>query len=196
MSLGTNLATRPFYNERTVRILLAVSALILLGLSAYTVTKLAALTRRDRGLGADMTAAEAKTRELKRDVARLRSGIDAKHVADISAATHEANLAIDQRTFSWTELFNRLEAALPANVRLSAVRPVVDEQGRLTVKLTVLGRDVESVDQYLEALEKTGAFHDLLSRKEREDNKEGLIEANVEGRYAPQAAVVAVGAAR
>ena len=143
-----------------------------------------------------MTAAEAKTRELKRDVARLRSGIDAKHVADISAATHEANLAIDQRTFSWTELFNRLEAALPENVRLSAVRPVVDEEGRLTVKLTVLGRDVESVDQYLEALEKTGAFHDLLSRKEREDNKEGLIEANVEGRYAPQAAVVPAGAAR
>jgi hypothetical protein len=85
---------------------------------------------------------------------------------------------------------------LPANVRLSAVRPVVDEEGRLTVKLTVLGRDVESVDQYLDALEKTGAFHDLLSRKEREDNKEGLIEANVEGRYAPQAAVVPVGAAR
>ena len=50
--------------------------------------------------------------------------------------------------------------------------------------------------RYLDALEKTGAFHDLLSRKEREDNKEGLIEANVEGRYAPQAAVVPVGAAR
>ena len=114
MSLGTNLATRPFYNERTVRMLLAVSAVILLGLSAFTVTKLAALTRRDRGLGADMTAAEAKTRELKRDVARLRSGIDAKHVADISAATHEANLAIDQRTFSWTELFNHPSSASPS----------------------------------------------------------------------------------
>jgi Tfp pilus assembly protein PilN len=196
MSLGTNLATRPFYNERTVRALLALSALILLGLTAFTVTRLTALTRRDQALGAQTTAAESRTRELKRDVARLRSGIDAKHVADISAATHEANLAIDQRTFSWTELFNRLEAALPPNVRLSAVRPVVDEEGRLTVKLTVLGRDVESVDQYLDALEKTGAFHDLLSRKEREDNKEGLIEANVEGRYAPQAAVVPVGAAR
>jgi len=196
MSLGTNLATRPFYNERTVRLLLVASALVLLGVTAFTVTRLAALTRRDQALAAQMTAAESKTRELKRDVARLRSGIDAKHVADISAATHEANLAIDQRTFSWTELFNRLEAALPANVRLSAVRPVVDEEGRLTVKLTVLGRDVESVDKYLDALEKTGAFHDLLSRKEREDNKEGLIEANVEGRYAPQAAVVPAEAAR
>ena len=87
------------------------------------------MTRRDRALGAQTTAAESRTRELKRDVARLRSGIDAKHVADISAATHEANLAIDQRTFSWTELFNRLEAALPPNVRLSAVRPVVDRRG-------------------------------------------------------------------
>ena len=196
MSLGTNLATRPFYNERTVRALLAVSALVLLGLTAFTVTRLAALTSRDQALGAQTAAAEAKSRELRRDVARLRSGIDAKHVADISAATHEANLAIDQRAFSWTELFNRLEAALPANVRLSAVRPVVDEEGRLTVKLTVLARDVESVDHYLDALEKTGAFHDLLSRKEHEDNKEGLIQADVEGRYAPQAAVVPAGAGR
>jgi Tfp pilus assembly protein PilN len=196
MSLGTNLATRPFYNERTVRMLLAISALVLLGLTAFTVTRLASLTGRERALGAEMTTAEAKTRELRRDVARLRSGIDAKHVADISAATHEANLAIDQRAFSWTELFNRLEAALPPNVRLSAVRPVVDDEGRLTVKLTVLGRDVESVDRYLDALEKTGAFHDLLSRREREENKDGLIEAEVEGRYAPQATVVPAGAGR
>ena len=127
----------------------------------------------------------------------LRSGIDAAHVADISAATHEANLAIDQRTFSWTELFNRLEAALPGE------RPPLSGQaGRRRggasrrSRSPSLGRDVESVDQYLDALEKTGAFHDLLSRKEREDNKEGLIEANVEGRYAPQAAVVPAGAAR
>jgi Tfp pilus assembly protein PilN len=196
MSLGTNLATRPFYNERAVRMLLLVSAVILLGVTAFTVTRLATLTRRDRALGAQTTAAESKTRELKRDVARLRSGIDARHVADISAATHEANLAIDQRAFSWTELFNRLEAALPPNVRLSAVRPVVDEEGRLTVKLTVLGRDVEGVDHYLDALEKTGAFRDLLSRKEREDNKEGLIQADIEGRYTPQVAVVPAGASR
>src|SRR5262249_54865812 len=152
-------------------------------LTAFTVTRLISLTRRDQALGEQMAAAETRTRELRRDVARLRSGIDAKHVADMSAATHEANLAIDQRAFSWTELFNRLEATLPANVRLSAVRPVVDEEGRLTVRLTVLARDVESVDHYLDALEKTGAFHDLLSRKEREDNKEGLIEADVEERY-------------
>src|SRR5262249_55058110 len=133
MTLGTNFATRPFSNERTVRLLLALTALVLLALTAFTITRLISLTRRDQALGEQMAAAETRTRELRRDVARLRSGIDAKHVADMSAATHEANLAIDQRAFSWTELFNRLEATLPANVRLSAVRPVVDEEGRLTV---------------------------------------------------------------
>jgi len=195
MSLRTNLATRPFYNERAVRTLLAVAGLAIAALTLFNLTKLTTLTQRDRAVGAEIASAEARTRDLKRDVARLRSGIDAKHVADVSAATHEANLAIDQRAFSWTELFNRLEASLPGTVRLSAVRPTVDEEGRLTVKMTVVARAVEGVDQYLEALEKTGAFHDLLSRKERED-KDGLIEADVEGRYAPLAAVVPVGATR
>ena len=159
MSLGTNLATRPFYNERTVRMLLAVSALVLLGVTAFTVTRLAALTRRDQALGAGTTAAESKTRELKRDVARLRSGIDAKHVADISAATHEANLAIDQRTFSWTELFNQIEGTLPEDVMLMGVHPDIKD-GVTQVNMDVQGKSEDDIQAFWDRLEKTGRFRD------------------------------------
>lgn len=188
MSLRTNLATRPFYNERAVGVLLVVGALVVAALTVFNVEELVSLSAKDRGLVAAAAAAEARTRELRLDVWRTRTGIDATHVADVSAAAHEANVTIDQRMFSWTELFNRLEAALPTNVRLSSVKPTVDEKGRLVVTVVVVSRSVSGIDVFLDALEKTGTFHDVLSRQERETTEE-LVEATIEGTYNPATAV-------
>lgn len=184
MSARANLATRPFYNERLVRLVLALAALVVLAATVFNISRLVALTSRERALGAQASAAEARTAEMRREASRLRTGIDAAHVAQIAAATHEVNLAIDQRAFSWTALFNQLEAALPADARLTAVKPDVDDQGRLSVTATVVGRSVGAVDRFLDGLEKSGAFHDLLSLQDRE-TKEGGVEATIKGRYEP-----------
>jgi hypothetical protein len=184
VSLHTNLATRPFYNERAVQTLLAVAAVLVAVVTAFNAAELYSLTSRDRALVAAAQSAEDRTREIRRDVARTRSGIDAAHVAAVASAAHEANVTIDQRVFSWTDLFNRLEAALPGNVRLASVKPVIDDQGRLSVTIGVVGKNVSGIEGFLDALEKTGAFRGLLSRQEHE-TKEGLIEATVEGFYQP-----------
>ena len=187
MSLRTNLATRPFYNERAVQALLVIAAVIVAAITVFNVRQLYALTAKDRSLVAAAESAEDKTRSLTREMARTRTGIDAAHVADVSAAAHEANVAIGQRVFSWTDLFNRLESALPANVRLASVKPEIDQQGRLVVSVGVVSKNVTGIEGFLDALEKTGAFHDLLSRQEHE-SKDGFVEANVEGVYDPSSA--------
>jgi Tfp pilus assembly protein PilN len=184
MSLRTNLATRPFYNERAVQVLLVIAALAVAAVTVFNVRQLYALTARDRALVGSADVAEDKTRTLSRDIARTRTGIDAAHVADVSAAAHEANVAIGQRVFSWTDLFNHLEAALPGNVRLASVRPEVDQQGHLVVTVSVVSKSVTGIEGFLDALEKTGAFSGLLSRQEHE-SKDGFVEASVEGIYDP-----------
>jgi hypothetical protein len=184
MSLRTNLASRPFYNERAVQVLLALGAVVVAGVTLFTAGQLYSLTASDRALVAAADSAEERTRTLTREMARTRSGIDAAHVADVSAAAHEANVAIDQRVFSWTDLFNRIEAALPADVRLASVKPVVDESGRLTVTIGVVAKSVTGIEGFLDALEKTGAFHALLSRQEHE-TKDDFVEASIEGVYTP-----------
>jgi Tfp pilus assembly protein PilN len=193
MSLRTNLATRPFYNERAVRAIVALAALVVVGMTVFNLSRLVSLTARDRELGAQASAAEARARDLGQQVARLRTGIDARHVDDIAAAAHEANLVIDQRAFSWTDLLNRLEASLPPTARVTAIKPSVDDEGRLTVTVTVLARSVDAIDRFLEALERTGWFSNLLSQQES-GTKEGLIKATVEGGYRPPPAVPAGGA--
>jgi hypothetical protein len=184
MSLRTNLATRPFYNERAVQVLLVIAALVVAAVTVFNARQLYALTTKDRALVASADTAEDKTRTLSRDIARTRTGIDAAHVAAVSAAAHEANVAIGQRVFSWTDLFNRLEAALPGNVRLASVKPEIDPQGHLVVTVGVVSKSVTGIEGFLDALEKTGAFRGLLSRQEHE-SKEGFVEASVEGIYDP-----------
>ena len=182
--LRTNLSTRPFYNERAVTAALAVVGVVVLAFRVLIVTRLGALSRRLATIGAAAEQAERRARDLRQKAAAARGSVDQARLAAVAAAAHEANTLIDRRVFSWTELFNRFEATLPPGVRIAAVRPSVDQQGRLIMTIAVVGRSVDDVDEFIEALEATEAFGDLLSREER-FNEEGLLEATLRGVYRP-----------
>jgi Tfp pilus assembly protein PilN len=184
--LRINLSTHPFYNERAVTLVLAALVIIVLGFTAVNVTRVVALTRSQAGVRAAADKAERDARELRQKAAAARGSVDQARVAAIAAAAEEANTLIDRRVFSWTELFNRFEATLPPDVRIAAVRPTVDQQGRLVMTIAVVARSVDDVDAFIEALEGTHAFEDLLSREER-FNDEGLLEATLRGVYRPAA---------
>lgn len=182
--LRTNLSTRPFYNERAVTVALGVVAVLVLALTLVNVSSLVALTRRQATVAAAAEQAERRARDLRQKAAATRGTVDQARLAAIAAAAHEANALIDRRVFSWTELFNRLEATLPPGVRIAAVRPSLDQQGRVIMTIAVVARSVDDVDAFIEALEGTQTFGDMLSREER-FNDEGLLEATLRGLYRP-----------
>ncbi len=184
MTLRTNLSTRPFYNERAVQAVLGLAAIVVVLVTIFNMTRLWALTAHDRRLVAEAQAAEARIDALRADMARARSSVDAGHIADIAAQAHEANQAIDRRAFSWTELFNELEVALPHDVRIAGVIPRIDRTGQMFVVLEVQARSVEAISQFFDGLEESGAFRNLLSKQERE-TPENTIAATLEGIYTP-----------
>jgi hypothetical protein len=187
MTLRTNLSTRPFYNERAVQAVLGLAAILVVIVTIVNMTRLWSLTARDRRLVAEAEAAESRTEALRADMTRVRSSVDAGHIADIAAQAHEANEAIDRRAFSWTELFNELEVALPHDVRIAGVIPHIDKTGQMIVVLEVQARSVEAISQFFDGLEESGAFRNLLSKQERE-TPENTIAATLEGIYTPPSA--------
>lgn len=195
MSLRTNLATRPFYNERAVQGAIVAVLLLVVAATGFNVWQVVSLTRRDRALGADSAAADTRAQALRQRTAQARSGLDGARLAAVAAAVREANAAIDGRTFSWTALFNWLETNLPADVRISSITPRVDSDGRFVLSFTVEGESVEAIDTFLSALEATRRFDELLVRQERETD-EGTIEGTVEGFYRAAAPAAPEGAAR
>ena len=184
--LRTNLSTRPFYNLRTVQVALGAALVIVLAMTLFNVVQTMRLTMSQRALGSSAAEAEAEAARLRNEAAKIRAQINPQELQVVANAAREANQIIDQRAFSWTDLFAEFEATLPPDVRITAVRPRVERAGNFIVAVGVEARRAEDLDAFVEALETRGAFHDVLAIQEQTDDG-GLIEAIVEGRYVPPA---------
>jgi Tfp pilus assembly protein PilN len=182
--LRTNLSTRPFYNIRAVQVTLGALALVVAVMILVNLVQLVRLTTSERALGARAQEAESEAQRLREEARRTRSQIDTKELNDVAAAAQEANGIIDLRAFSWSDLFSELETTLPENVRLTSFQPQEDREGRLVVNLRVQARRVEDLETFIDALENTGRFRQVLAAEEQ-TNEEGLINALVEGVYVP-----------
>jgi len=180
--LRTNLSTRPFYNERAVQLVLGLFALIVLGVTLFNAVQLLRLTSSQRTLGAHAVESEREAARLRGEAAGIRAQINAKELEVVANAAREANGIIDQRAFSWSELFDQLEQTLPDDVRLVAVDPTLKPGGDFIIQISVQARRSEDVDQFIEALEKTGNFHDVITPAEQ-TNEQGLLEAVIRGTY-------------
>ena len=188
--LRTNLSTRPFYNARAVQTVLGTLGLIVVAITLYNVVTIARLTVQQRSLSARAVEAEREAERLRTEAVGIRARIDARELTVVAGEAREANAIIDQRTFSWTELFQTFEMTLPPEVRITAVQPRLGQDGTFHVGVLVEARRAEDVDQFVEALEKSGTFHNVLPSDDRV-NDDGLLEAVVDGVYAVPARDVA-----
>jgi Tfp pilus assembly protein PilN len=180
--LRTNLATRPFYNERLVHWLIAAAAVLVIAFTAFNVGEYLRLSGRQGGLEADAARDEGLARTLSARAAEARGRIDAKSLERVRTQAAEANGIIDARTFAWTRLFDDIEATLPPTVMLTAITPRIGDDGTSTVRLTVLGRTVEAIDDFIERLEATTRFENVQPSSEVV-TEEGLFQTEVTGRY-------------
>jgi hypothetical protein len=191
--LRGNLATKPFYNERAVRSWLILAALIIGIATAFNVSRVLRYSRSDTRLATQAATDEARAADQRREAARLRAAVDPKQLEFRAGEARLANELIDRRTFSWTELFNRFETTLPDDVRIAAVRPHIDRDRRIILRVHVIARGVDDVNQFIENLERTGAFARLLSHEEHPTDK-GEFEADLETVYEPSHATATGGA--
>lgn len=194
--LHTNLATRPFYNDRVVRLGAAGAALALVALTVFNAATLVSLTERGRSADARSEQAERLAAEFRQNARAITTEVNATELEAVRNAAREANLLIERRVFSWTELFNRFEATLPPDVRITAVEPQVDREGRLLISASVVSRRSEALSEFMDRLEAEGGFRDVIPRQE-DRLEDGTLRSIVQGYYEPSASPQAeAGAAR
>ena len=179
--LTTNLATRPFYNVRLVRLGLAAAAAVLVALSVTILVQALSLREQEQVLTARATQAQEEASRLLREAAEARARVNPDEMAVISAAAAEANEVIEQRAFSWSRLLAHIEATLPDDVRVSAIEPAI-ETDAVTVMFTVESKSAEALSTFVTALEGEGTFRDVLPVSQRTAN-DGILDAVVQGTY-------------
>ena len=185
--IRTNLATRPFYNERAVYFWLLIIALLGGAATAFNVSRLLRYSRSDTLLATEASRDEARSADLRTSAGRLRASVDAKQIEAAFGQAREANDLIDRRTFSWTELLNQFEATLPGDARIMSVRPRVDKDRGIVLAMTVLAVSVGDLDKFMENLIATGHFTGILSREEH-PTETGQLQASIEAVYLPKSA--------
>jgi Tfp pilus assembly protein PilN len=179
--LRTNLSTRPFYNERGVHAVIAVLAALLIAVTAWQVLRIVRLSRQKTELTAAIQRDRAESEKLTREAGDIRRGINQQELTVVTTAAREANDLIEQRTFSWTGLFNQLEATLPEDVMLLSVRPAFRE-GITSISFELLGRRTEDVDTFMDNLEGTGQFQNVRWSQETV-TEEGLHRVTMDAQY-------------
>jgi hypothetical protein len=185
--LRSNLASRPFYNDQAVRVAIGVGVALVAALTLFNMARIVTLNGRNAELVAGAEASEGRANGLRERARKTRETVDSSDAALIQGAAREANLLIERRAFSWTELFNRLEETLPADVRVGAVQPQVDTEGRMLIVATVYSRRVEDLDRFIEQMEATGAFSKMLSRQDDRE-EDGTLRSVIQGYYHPERA--------
>lgn len=180
--ISTNLSTRPFYNERLVHLVLAALAVLVLAGSALNAWTLVTLSKTEAQQNAQAARAEKKTAEARQAAERIRRSIDKAELNTVVARAAEANRLIDERTFSWSRLLADFEHTLPDDVRITAVVPQVDRDGRMAIEVVAVARRAEDVDEFARRLEAQGGFRDIVPSLENLNN-EGLHEVSLVGRY-------------
>lgn len=161
MMLRGNLASRPFYNERLVSLILAVLLLVVAALTVFNAVRLTSLSSQRSALRSQIAADDAQVAQVRNSARAVQASVDRAALTALAESTRLANTLIAARTFSWTAFFGYIEDTIPFDVRLTAVSPDVKGEA-IVVTLLLLGRSESDIDTFARQLEQTGAFYDVM----------------------------------
>jgi type IV pilus assembly protein PilN len=146
MRIAINLATRPFTDLgpilKRLRVAMAVFAVVSigLGLGLYLLHQRAEEARsRNHSLDGDIARI---TQERQRYQSLMREPDNAQVLNEAGYL----NTLFDQKAFSWTLAMEDLETVLPGGVQVTTLEPIRDKEGRITLRLRVVGprdKDIE-----------------------------------------------------
>ena len=158
--IRSNLASRPFYNERLVTLGLILGLVVVLGLTAFNVTEIMSLSAERAVFTTVQDKDDREAEKVSAGADAVRRSVDQVKLTGLARQTREANDLIDQRTFSWTLFFGHIEQTMPIDARLTAVSPRVD-QGEFQISMTVNARRDDDLADFIDHLLATGVFYDV-----------------------------------
>jgi hypothetical protein len=179
--LRGNLSSRPFYNERLVALALVLVGVIAGAITLYNGSQLLALSGQRRTLRAKIDHDQQEAARIRTEATRLQQSVDRSALNILASSTREANELIERRTFSWTVLFDLIEKTMPIDVRLVAVSPRV-EKGEFKIDMIVVARRAANVDDFIEALQATGSFHEAIPI-DQSTKEDGTLTATISTAY-------------
>lgn len=91
------------------------------------------------------------------------------------------NALFEQKSFSWTRVFEDLERVMPAHLHVVSIRPDLAEDNNLKIKLVVGGDSREQALDLVRKMEDSNHFKETRINSEKTmENNPGAMSANVD----------------
>jgi Tfp pilus assembly protein PilN len=202
-----NLARRPFVNVRPVERLATILWVLGVVLLVANVMLFMGYLTSSQSTRAKLSGLEREVAQEKREVAVLQGNLGKLGLEQQNREVTFLNRKIDERTFSWSLLFNRMAEVLPDEVRLLRLKPanVVQRDIGLgprasarelnpppvTLTMHCEAKDDEAVLRFVDNLFAHPAFSEPnLESEERQDN--GWLRFDITVQYQPNVPASAI----
>jgi len=169
MLLTINLATRIYINKRRLNIFIAVTLILLTLILLFNVREVVKGYGEKRRLTHGIAVLEGKSKDAK------SSAVSEKEYQALLGRIKFANVIIEQKTFDWLMLFDKLENVVPDGITIVSIEPSPKDGG---LKLAGIAKNFGNLRKFMENLEDSGYFTDiyLVSQSESQvsESRKGI----------------------
>lgn len=140
-----NLASRPFRDYRPVYAAVVVMALLTAFLGLNNVDTFLRYRTETKTTRANIARLEEQMADEQRKSATLTQRLKGVDLKLLASQAEFANTQLAERAFSWSELLDRLERVLPADVRLQSVTPSFAKDGMVHLAMNCVTKTGEGL---------------------------------------------------
>jgi Tfp pilus assembly protein PilN len=157
-----NLSTRPFPAYRLINVALVAISVVLLIISVWQVYGFVQFSSMAREIRDDEQTLRVEVESLRNHVESLESRLDRPEATAKLNEIGFLNGLIARKDLSWTRLFANLEDMVSDSVHLVTLQPDVTPGGPVVLHLEIAGRSIADISQFIEALERSSEFEDVV----------------------------------
>lgn len=189
MRLDINLATHPYEDQRrfwlrwgSALAFLSLVTLILL----YAVVSGWITARRT---GALITQAQQQIAERDQEKVKAEATLNRPENLSTKQESQFLNDLFQRKAFSWTRVFQDLEKVMPGRLHLVSIRPEMDEDNQLQIKLVVGGDSRDKAIELVHRMETSEHFKRTYIESERTQSGASSgdnVQFEISSQYVPQ----------
>ena len=182
MRLELNLATHPYEDAKRFYAqwlpLLLILAALAIGLSWTAFSQYAEYRRQNR----ELDELRTKIAELEKVKASATETLDRPDNSGTRDQAAFLNYLIRQKAFSWTQVMADLEKIMPAQVKVSSIKPTLTPEGRLEFTLIVNTRTRDSGIELVRRMEGSPRFAapEIRAERSQTDSKTNQTDYSLE----------------
>jgi len=187
MRLDINLASRPYEDVRQFWLrwgagvgLLSVATLLLL-FATFSGWYNARLDRQK------INELRAKIAERDHERASAEATLNRAENRSIRDKSQYLNALIARKAFSWTKAFEDLERVMPPHLHLVSIKPDLNEDNQLAIKMVVAGESRQQALQLVQRMEDSRTFRQTAISTETQstDARGDSVKFEISALYSP-----------